>query len=98
MTKKLLCTIAILASVCAGDMATFNTAFSTNTCAAAPYDANSDGFIPKGTIYLTRVVSGKKDRFYLYNKRGVDYVASSKCGPFYRLSSRMTINGIDYKL
>lgn len=58
---------------------------------------NDDGFIYKGTITLTRVVSGKRDSFYLYNKRGVDYVATSKYGPFYRLQSRMTINGIDYK-
>lgn len=58
---------------------------------------DDDGFIYKGTITLTRVVSGKRDTFYLYNKRGVDYVATSKYGPFYRLQSRMTINGIDYK-
>lgn len=58
---------------------------------------NDDGFICKGTIILTRVVSGIRDKFYLFNKRGVDYVATSKYGPFYRLQSRMTINGIDYK-
>ena len=58
---------------------------------------NDDGFIYKGTITLTRVVSGKRDTFYLFNKRGVDYVATSKSGPYYRLQSRMTINNIDYK-
>lgn len=58
---------------------------------------NDDGFIYKGTITLTRVVSGKRETFYLFNKRGVDYVATSKYGPFYRLQSRMTINNIDYK-
>lgn len=58
---------------------------------------DDDGFIYKGTISLTRVISGKKDTFYLFNKRGFDYVATSKSGPFYRLQSRMTINGIDYK-
>lgn len=58
---------------------------------------NDDGFIYKGKITLTRVVSGRKDTFYLFNKRGVDYVATSKSGPFYRLQSRMTIKGVDYK-
>lgn len=58
---------------------------------------NDDGFIYKGTITLTRVVSGKRETFYLFNKRGVDYVATSKSGPYYRLQSRMTINNIDYK-
>lgn len=67
---------------------------------ASPSDSmgpNDDGFIYKGTITLTRVVSGRRDTFLLFNKRGVDYVATSKWGPFYRLQSRMTINGIDYK-
>lgn len=59
---------------------------------------DSDGFIPKGTIYLTRVVSGIRDKFYLYNKRGVDYVSpSSNGGPYFRLERRMHIYGIDYK-
>lgn len=58
---------------------------------------NDDGYIYKGRITLTRVVSGIRESFYLYNKGGVDYVAPSKNGPFYRLRSRMTINGIDYK-
>lgn len=67
----------------------------------APVDVmgpNDDGFIYKGTITLTRVVSGIRETFYLYNRRGVDYVAPRKNGPFYRLEYRMTINGIDYKL
>ena len=48
---------------------------------------------------LYRILSGIVFIFviYLFNKRGVDYVATSKYGPFYRLQSRMTINGIDYK-
>lgn len=58
--------------------------------------SNSDGYIYKGAILLTRIVSGKKDLFYLFNKRGVDYVATSKNGPYYKLSRRMTINNIDY--
>lgn len=61
-------------------------------------DRNSDGYIYKGTITLTRVSSGIRETFYLFNKRGVDYVATSKSGPYYRLSRRMTINGIDYKM
>ena len=70
---------------------------TVNTCAAATYDHNSDGYIYKGTITLTRVVSGKQERFYHFNKGGVDYVATSKSGPYYRLARRMTINNIDYK-
>lgn len=58
---------------------------------------NSDGYIYKGTINLTRVASGIQDRFYHFNKGGVDYVATSKSGPYYRLADRMTINYIDYK-
>lgn len=68
---------------------------SEPSCTMGP---NDDGFIPKGTITLTRVVSGRRDTFRLFNKRGVDYVATSNYGPFYRLQSRMTINGIEYKL
>lgn len=55
------------------------------------------GYIYKGTITLTRVVSGNRETFYLFNKGGVDYVAKSKSGPFYRLARRMNINGVDYK-
>lgn len=38
-----------------------------------------------------------RETFYLFNKGGVDYVAKSKSGPFYRLARRMNINGVDYK-
>lgn len=61
------------------------------------HDTNSDGYIPKGTISLERVSSGIHDSFYLFNKGGVDYVSTSKSGPYLRLSRRMTINYIDYK-
>lgn len=86
-----------MASVAATDMVATSVGFSGNTCAAATYDRNSDGYIYKGTITLIRVVSGKQERFYLFNKGGVDYVATSKSGPYYRLARRMTINHIDYK-
>lgn len=86
-----------MAAVAVTDMVATSSGFSGNTCAAATYDRNSDGYIYKGTITLTRVVSGKQERFYLFNKGGVDYVATSKSGPYYRLARRMTINHIDYK-
>lgn len=59
--------------------------------------ANSDGYIYQGTISLTRIVSGNTELFYHFKKGGVDYVATSKDGPFHRLARRMTINNIDYK-
>lgn len=58
---------------------------------------NSDGYIYKGTITLTRITSGTTETFYHFNKGGVDYVATSKRGPYYRLARRMTINYINYK-
>lgn len=67
------------------------TAFDAAPELSDPSDSmgpNDDGFIYKGTITLTRVVSGKRDMFYLFNKRGVDYVATSKYGPFYRQIGR----------
>ncbi len=60
-------------------------------------NTNSDGYIYKGTITLTRVASGIRESFYHFNKGGTDYVATSKSGPYYRLAHRMTINYIDYK-
>lgn len=60
-------------------------------------DTNSDGYIYKGTINLTRVVSGIQEQFYHFNKGGVDYVATSKSGPYYRLARRMNIKYIDYE-
>lgn len=95
MKKRLYVAIAIMASVAATDMVFPNADITGNVCMA--YDQNSDGYIYKGTIYLTRVASGRQDQFYLFNKRGVDYVATSKSGPYYRLARRMTINNIDYK-
>jgi len=97
MAKRLFLALAIMASVAATDMIATSTGFTGNTCVAATYDRNSDGYIYKGTITLTRVVSGKQERFYHFNKGGVDYVATSKNGPYYRLARRMTINNIDYK-
>ncbi len=87
--------LAIMGSIAAADMVLPNAELTGNICMA--YDRNSDGYIYKGTIYLTRVVSGKRDQFYLFNKGGVDYVATSKNGPYYRLANRMKINNIDYK-
>ncbi len=86
-----------MVAVAATDMIGTSAGFTGNTCAAATYDRNSDGYIYRGTITLTRVVSGKQECLYHFNKGGVDYVATSKSGPYYRLSHRMTINYIDYK-
>lgn len=97
MIKKFFLVIAVMASMAAADMVATSAGFTGNTCAAATYDRSSDGYIYKGTITLTRVVSGRQERFYLFNKGGVDYVATSKSGPYYRLARRMTINNIDYK-
>lgn len=98
MIKKIFLAIAIVASVAATDMVATSAGLTGNTCAAASYDRNSDGYILKGTIVLTRMISGQQERFYLFNKRGVDYVATSKFGPYYRLERRMNINGIVYVL
>lgn len=97
MIKKFFLAVVIMASIAATDMVATYAGLSGNTCCAATYDRNSDGYIYKGTITLTRVASGRQERFYLFNKGGVDYVATSKSGPYYRLARRMTINNIDYK-
>jgi len=97
MAKRLFLALVVMASVAATDMIATSTGLSGNTCSAATYDRNSDGYIYKGTITLTRVVSGKQERFYHFKKGGGDYVATSKSGPYYRLARRMTINNIDYK-
>lgn len=44
-----------MASMAAADMVATSIGFTGNTCAAATYDRNSDGYIYKGTITLTRV-------------------------------------------
>ena len=97
MKKNIFFTLAILAGT------TF-TALTINpkeatfaTCQAANQNPNSDGFIYKGTITLTRVVSGSKETFLLFDRRGVKYVAKSQRGPFYRLSRYMKIDNIEYK-
>lgn len=97
MAKRFFLVFAIMASVVATDVVATSAGLGGYTCAAATYDHNSDGYIYKGTINLTRIVSGRQERFYLFNKGGVDYVATSKRGPYYRLARRMTINHIDYK-
>lgn len=97
MFKKILFSFAVIASILGADMTAANTEMPGNACTTVAYDRNSDGYIYKGTITLTRVVSGNRETFYLFNKGGVDYVAKSKSGPFYRLARRMNINGVDYK-
>ena len=95
ITKTITVAIAFVAvSFCSISISARNEQYQTIELA----DRNSDGYIYKGTITLTRVSSGIRETFYLFNKRGVDYVATSKSGPYYRLSRRMTINGIDYKM
>lgn len=61
------------------------------------HGTSSDGYIYKGTINLTRVVSRIQDSFYHFKKGSIDYVATSKRGPYLPLSHRMTINHIDYE-
>lgn len=97
MKRKFFCVIAILVSISFNDVAMNINGTIANTCSAATCDQTSDGYIYKGTITLTRVVSGQRETFYHFNKRGVDYVAKSKRGPYYKLARRMTIDHIDYK-
>lgn len=97
MVRKCFCAIAVLASLTLTEIISGNNGIIVTTCGAALYNQNSDGYIYKGTITLTRVASGQRETFYHFNKRGVDYVAKSKKGPYYRLARRMTINHIDYK-
>lgn len=97
MARKIFCVIAVFTSLILTEVITGNSGVVVMTCSAASYNQNSDGYIYKGTIILTRVVSGQRETFYLFNKRGVDYVAKTKRGPYYRLARRMTINHIDYK-
>ena len=68
-----------------------------NTCRAATYNRNSDGYVYKGRILLTRVISGQKETFYLFKKFTTEYVAKSKKGPYYKLNRYLTIDQIDYK-
>ena len=97
MFKKSFLAIAVMASMAAADMVATYAGIADNTCAAASYDYNADGYIYKGSITLTRVASGRQESFYLFNKRGVDYVAKSKHGPYYRLARRMVIDNVEYK-
>lgn len=95
--KKLILGVVIMMSVGVADVVLSEVGADSCSFTAAAYNTNSDGYIYKGTIQLTRIGSGKKDTFYLFNKRGVDYVAVYKNGPYYKLERRMTINNIDYK-
>lgn len=97
MTRKTFYVIALWATIGFTDIVVNNPNNMVNSCHAATYQQDSDGYIYKGTITLTRIVSGKRETFYHFNKRGVDYVAKYKKGPYYRLERRMTINHIDYK-
>ncbi len=95
--KKNFFALTIFASFVVTDLVATSSEVTSYTCVTPLCDPNSDGYIYKGTITLTRVVSGQQETFYLFDKRGTRYVATSKSGPYYRLKSRMKINGIDYK-
>lgn len=98
MVCKFICLLAAFSSLTFTEVMTETKEVMELTSSEVQYNYNSDGFFYKGTIILTRVVSGQRETFYLFNRKGVDYVAKSKHGPYYRLSRRMTINYIDYKL
>ena len=97
MIRKYFYAIAFFVSIGFADIIVNSPSELINTCNAATCQRDSDGYIYKGSITLTRIVSGQRETFYHFNKRGVDYVATSKKGPYYRLARRMTINHIDYK-
>lgn len=90
--------MAVMVSVTLADVVLNNNSSLVQECSAANQNHNSDGYIYKGTIILRRVSSGIGDKFYLFNKKGVDYISTSKRGPYYRLMKRMKINNIDYVL
>ncbi len=94
--KNLIIAFALIAFGCLIDAAPIKADTPANVDEFSLQDRNSDGYIYKGTITLTRVASGRKETFCLFNKRGVDYVSTSRRGPYYRLSHRMMINGVEY--
>jgi hypothetical protein len=59
-------------------------------------NANSDGYIPDGTIKLERTISGTTDTFKLFSKDGHDYVLVN--GSYIRVDGvgTVTINNIKY--
>lgn len=61
-----------------------------------PSGANSDGYIPDGSISLTRTITDKIDTFKHYIKDEHDYVLYN--GKYYRVDGygTVTINGIKY--
>lgn len=61
-----------------------------------PPNANSDGYIPKGTQELTSTISEIHKTFKLYSKDGHDYVLYN--GNYYRIdgSGTVKIDGIKY--
>lgn len=96
MMKKFFIAVAMIAAVAAVDVVAVDCGTEGVSCAAAGNDRNSDGYIYKGTVMLTRVGSGRQERFCLFEKGGVEYVSTSRRGPYYRLARRMTINNVDY--
>lgn len=59
-------------------------------------NANSDGYIPDGSIKLERTISGTTDTFKLFSKDGHDYVFVN--GSYIRVDGvgTVTINNIKY--
>lgn len=96
MVKKIFCIMAVVVSVSLADAVFNNSNLMVQECAAATQNHNSDGYIYKGTITLRRLSSGIRDTFYLFEKRGVSYVSTSKRGPYYKLERRMKINNMEY--
>lgn len=61
-----------------------------------PPDANSDGYIPKGNVELTRTISDKEESFKLFTKDGHKYVLYN--GSYYRVDGygTVTIGNVKY--
>lgn len=81
---------------CGGDGCVVVTMLNPNYSNVSFHGTCDDGYIYKGKIELRRAGGSKKDSFYLFNKRGVDYVATSKNGPYHKLENRMVIGKITY--
>lgn len=71
-------------------------AFMGNTKDSLPSNANSDGYIPDGSISLTRTISDTTDTFKHYKKDGHDFVLYY--GNYIRVdgSGTVTIGGVKY--
>lgn len=61
-----------------------------------PHNANSDGYIPKGNIELTRTISDKEESFKLFTKDGHKYVLYN--GSYYKVDGygTVTIGSVTY--